>query len=330
MSTERFVKALCEYDLNPTEIADILWLASRQLSVNSQLATSETSQISTDSTTVVKNSSLDSSDFSSDTDNQTDQKQANKPFGIAPQPAVGALPAKALPIAIPDADFLNETLPLVRALRPLLKRVASTTTSRVNEAATVDRIAETDIWLPVMQADREPWFEVVVVIDRSAGMTLWQRLIADIQKLLRCYGSFRDLRIYDLVYAQGKIGLQSGSDRSIRSPKELLTAEGRRITIIFSDCTADYWWNGAMQPVLTSWGTAMPTVIWQVLPDWMWKRTALGAGEYVSIRNRIPGANNQELQATFLALRPSNRRQKPGADHLAVLSICLPVISTDR
>jgi formylglycine-generating enzyme required for sulfatase activity len=328
MSTERFVQALCEYDLNPTEIADILWLASRQPLESFQLAPSETKESL--GAPVAKSDNLDSKGFSADTSrgDQTSSQPVDRSFGIA-QPS-GVLPLTALPIAVPDAGFLHETLPLIRALKPLLKRVASATVSRVNEAATVDRIAETDIWLPVMQADREPWFEVALVIDSSAGMTLWQRLIVDIQRLLRCYGSFRDLRIWQLVYVEGEMGLQSGSDRSIRSPKELLTSDGRRITIVFSDCTADYWWNGVMQPVLASWGNAMPTVIWQVLPDWMWKRTALGAGEYVSIRNRIPGANNQELQPTFLALRPSKRRQKQGAvDFSAALPICLPVISTD-
>jgi formylglycine-generating enzyme required for sulfatase activity len=337
MNTEWFVQALSEYQLNPTEIADILWLALRQPPVSSTSTPPEDAPI-IDVTAPITGSSNDLfSNTNTTTENQINQKTSDdNSFDIINQPPVGTLPPTALPIAVPDAGFLTEALPLIRALKPLLKRVNSTIVSRVNEAATVDRIAETDIWLPVMQADREPWFEVALIIDTSAGMTLWQRLIEDIQRLLRCYGSFRDLRVWELVDIDGKIGLKSGADRSIRSPKELLTSDGRRLTMVFSDCTADYWWNGTLQPVLASWGAAMPTVIWQVLPDWMWKRTALGAGEYVSIRNRIPGATNKELNPTFLSLRPSQRRpQRNMANSRSDLGvslvppICVPVISTD-
>lgn len=342
MNIERFVEALKDCDLNPTEIADILWLALRQPRETAEPSLPDISEQTSpigQTPEAAAETNFDTPPVNDQESSQPEEKseeESDDPsFDIAAQSPTSTLPQKTLPISVPDAGFLDETLPLVRALKPLLKQVDSAIVSRVNEAATVDRIAETEIWSPVMQADREPWFEVVLILDTSAAMTLWQRLIADIQRLLRCYGSFRDFRVWQLVCSEGQIGLQAALDRSIRSPKELVSPNGRCLTMVFTDCTADYWWNGQLQPVLALWGAAMPTVIWQVLPDWMWKRTALGVGEYVAIRNRIPGATNQELKPTFLSLRPPKRFQARQASNASALlassgsSICLPVITTD-
>ncbi|MBT9310824.1 formylglycine-generating enzyme family protein [Leptothoe kymatousa] len=331
MNTERLVEALNEYALNPTEIADILWLALRQPPIDIAPEPEEKDSSETDD---IDPQPLDEGnppiEEEEDPDDGDDDEQPNNPAADIASIPPGNLPPKALPISVPDAGLLEETLPLVRALRPLLKQIESETASHVDEAATVDHIAETDIWSPILQPDREPWFEVALVIDGSAGMALWQRLIQDIQRLLRCYGSFRDFRVWELVVKDGQSGVCALPDRSVRSPRALLTPNGRRLTLVFSDCTADYWWDGSLQPMLALWGQSMPIAIWQVLPDWMWKRTALGVGEYVAIRNRIPGAANQDLKPTYLALRPPKRlAQQNTAETTSGPPICLPVITTD-
>ncbi|MBE9065286.1 formylglycine-generating enzyme family protein [Leptolyngbya cf. ectocarpi LEGE 11479] len=331
MNTERFVEALGEYALNPTEIADILWLALQQPRIDVEPVPEEKDlPTADDADTETLDTSTPPADPPEEDDNGDDDEQANdKSADIASVPP-GTLPREALPISVPDAGLLEETLPLVRALRPLLKQIESETVSHVDEAATVDHIAETDIWSPILECDREPWFEVALVIDGSAGMALWQRLIQDIQRLLRCYGSFRDFRVWELVFKDGQVGICALPDGSVRSPRALLSPNGCRLTLVFSDCTADYWWNGSLQPVLALWGQSMPTAIWQVLPDWMWKRTALGVGEYVAIRNRIPGATNHDLKPTYLSLRsPRLAKQSIDSTPASEAAICLPVITTE-
>ncbi|MEM9212916.1 MAG: SAV_2336 N-terminal domain-related protein [Cyanobacteria bacterium P01_F01_bin.150] len=393
MSTEQFVAALSECDLNPTEIADILWLALRQLDSAEQFGEDKTNDGQEDGArgddgqedgagdddgqedeagdddgqedeagdddsqedgaedddgqNAVEDGAAggdlppgdddeeESGEETGDEDKDDGSDQQSS-FDIAAQDASGVLPEKAVPISVPDAGFLEETLPLVRALRPILKQIASETVSYVDEAATVDRIAETNIWSPVLQPDYEPWFDVAFVIDSSASMHLWERLIQDIQRLLRCYGSFRDFRVWQLKVTEGQVGICAVPDQVMRHPRALLAPDGRRLTLVFSDCTAEYWWDGTLQPMLALWGESMPTSIWQVLPDWMWKRTALGVGEYVAIRNRIPGATNGELNPIFLSLRPSilsPAEPSQAADSLVGASpakpICVPVITTE-
>jgi formylglycine-generating enzyme required for sulfatase activity len=339
MSTEQLVAALSEYKLNPTEIADILWLALRQPreAVNAEDETSQGDEGAPNVGEQTPPGGASTADTQEDDDSESreEPKDDQDPsFDIAPDIPSGTLPRNALPIFVPDAGLIEETLPLVRALKPLLKQIASATASHVNEAETVDRIAETDIWSPVLQPDREPWFEVALVIDGSAAMSIWQRLIQDIQRLLRCYGSFRDFRIWKLVVTDGQVGICAVPDQVARNPKALLAPDSRRLTLVFSDCTADYWWDGTLQPVLALWGNSMPTAIWQVLPDWMWKRTALGVGEYVAIRNRLPGATNPKLNPIYLSLRPSKSRRTPSVEETEAetspgVPICVPVITTD-
>ena len=341
MSTEQFVAALTEYRLDPTEIAEVLWLALHQ----------PRSEILEASESVVSNEDADSEEDTIDAGvddpeqdpvdppEQTDDASLTDDalFELASEPPSGILPERALPIFVPDANFLNETLPLVRAMKPLLKQIESQLLSYVNEVATVERIAETDIWSPVMELGQEPWFDVALVIDSSPAMSIWQRLIQDIQRLLRCYGSFRDFRVWQLVVTDGKAGVWTAAspDPVARSPKALLTPDARRLVLVFSDCTANYWWDGLLQPTLEMWGDAMPTAIWQVLPDWMWKRTALGVGEYVAVRNHIPGANNSKLTPVFLSLRSAvkRRRQPPEPVSDSALAIpapvCIPVVTSE-
>jgi formylglycine-generating enzyme required for sulfatase activity len=55
----------------------------------------------------------------------------------------------------------------------------------------------------------------------------------------------------------------------------------------------------------------MPIAIWQMLPEWMWQRTALGRGTYVAVRNSIPGAINSQLKAEVLGLdEPEDRENR--------------------
>ncbi|ABW31985.1 SAV_2336 N-terminal domain-related protein [Acaryochloris marina] len=347
MSTEQFVSALTEYKLDPTEIAEILWLALRE---PEKFDVSDVDQENKDPDDNLELEDVDDDNLDlengneedagneEDDDNDNQNDEVDEPdFGVAPELPSGKLPQKALPISIPDPDILDETLPLVRALKPILKQIDSQFCSSVNEAETVERIAETDIWSPILEPDQEPWYEVALVIDSSPAMDLWQRLIQDIRRLLRCYGSFRDFRVWQLNVKQGEVGICAAPDPVLRSPNALLTPDARRLILVFSDCTANYWWDGSLQPILSLWGDSTPTAIWQVLPDWMWKRTALGIGEYVAVRSRTPGAKNTKLTPIYMSLRSTVNRGRRRSDQepdqtqetQSSSPVCIPIITSD-
>jgi formylglycine-generating enzyme required for sulfatase activity len=228
-------------------------------------------------------------------------------------PEVGVLPAQTLPVWVADPAMLTDSLSIIRALKPLLQKIAVGTGKRLDEAATVENIARTRLWLPILKPEQEPWFDIVLVVDRGSSMHIWQRLVRDVVRILRCYGAFRDVQVFDLkinpttsatttsATKRQAVQLISKPHRPGHAPSEVIDQRGRRIVIVLSDCAGSYWWDGTLLPMLQAWGKVMPTVVWQMLPAWMWQRTALGRGTAVAMSNDIPGVENQRLKMRIQA-----------------------------
>ena len=240
----------------------------------------------------------------------------------APNPQVGVLPPQTLPVWLADPAMLTDSLAVIRALKPLLQKVAAGTGKRLDEPATVDNIARTRLCLPILVPEQEPWFDIILVVDRGSSMHIWQRLVKDVVRILGRYGAFRDVQVFDLVVNQidNTVQLISKPQRPAHRSSELIDQRGRRIAILLSDCAGAYWWNGTLLPMLQEWGKIMPTVVWQMLPAWMWKRTALGRGTAVGISNDIPGVANQRLNT-----RIQERDQPEDADK----RISVPVVTSE-
>ena len=217
-------------------------------------------------------------------------------------PQAGVLPPKTLPIWLADPEMLTDSLAIICALRPLLQKVDAGFSKHLDEPATVDFVARTQLVLPILEAEQESWFDLVLVVDQGSSMHIWQRLVQDVVRVLRRYGAFRDVRAFDLVINQeasvpdDKVLLVSKPGRPGHRPSELIDQRGRRIVIILSDCAGQYWWNGTLLQALYDWGNVMPTAVWQMLPPATWERTALGEGVAVAISNDIPGGANQQLK----------------------------------
>jgi tetratricopeptide (TPR) repeat protein/GTPase SAR1 family protein len=219
-----------------------------------------------------------------------------------------------LAIRLPDARSLPEPLALARALRPLFLRVPSANLV-LDEAATIDRIAEEQLWTAVLKPDLEPWLELALVVDESPSMLLWQRTIRELQGLLEGYGIFRDVRTWGMIIepvvdrngiTEQQVRLRPGigkvaRDRRTRSPGELLDPQGRRLIMIATDCVAPHWHDGTMLSTLKTWSQSSSTAIIQMLPEWLWSRTALGRAAPVRFRSLFPGLSSNCLQAKPLS-----------------------------
>ena len=244
----------------------------------------------------------------------------------SPQVA-GILPTDALPVWLTDPAMLNDPLAVIQAMKPLLRKVDAGTGYQLNEAATVDFIARTRMWLPVLDPELEPCFDILLVVDRGSSMRLWQRLVDDLVQTLKRYGAFRDLQVFDLevnvdaITPKDAVFLRTHPERPSHRPSEVLEQRGRRIAIVLSDCAGEYWWNGTLLPMLQTWAAVMPTAIWQMLPEWMWERTALGRGTAVALSNGTPGATNQQLLRQVMGRRdePDDAQQR----------VSVPIITTE-
>jgi|694.fasta_scaffold01205_27 serine/threonine-protein kinase len=307
-SIEQLVSTLGDQlDLTGEQIADVLWL------------TLELQKYETNSDEEIPNLQDANSDILPKTFNQaTDESQVTEP--ITPtaskskeessirktsekQGSVyansGSGGIQGLSIGVPDAPSLREPLKLAQALRPLMRQVATGKRLILDEAATVQRIAEERIFMPVLKAEPELWLDLALVIDESHSMLIWGHTIQELKEIFKKYGIFRDIRIWGLQPDETGNSLQifsrMGSSKRLTDPKEIVDPTGRRLILIVSDCVSNIWRKGMMFPVLKMWTEKQPLTILQMLPEWMWRRTALDLGTAVGFKSSMMGVANQQL-----------------------------------
>ena len=92
------------------------------------------------------------------------------------------------------------------------------------------------------------------------------------------------MRVWGLVTdddAGGKVWLHRGFGHNARregrrcKPAEMIDPAGRRLILIISDCMAAPWYTGQVSQLLTMWADHSVVTIIQILPEWLWARSAL-------------------------------------------------------
>jgi formylglycine-generating enzyme required for sulfatase activity len=222
------------------------------------------------------------------------------------------VPEKGLPIQVQSAPALPDTRSIARSLRPLMRKVPSLNRVELDEMATVNRIAERDIWVPILKRSPERWFDLELVVEASEFSFIWQDTINEFQHLLENQGAFRNVRTWNVraseagkprleVKKQWNVEVESGS--SSRSPKELIDASGRCLVLYVSDCRSQIWQQGQIHDWLALWSKHCPTTIVQLLPERLWRQSELDVGFAVQAGSLIPGAVNSQLQVREIGVR---------------------------
>ena len=323
-TVDGFIAAFGKLGLIGEEIADVIWLALNVQQYEPPYSLEENPPVTSESTKLDKSSKLPDSRPPKDSSNSSDNTPISATSDSSRQAEILGSKEQSggestggnqdLAIRLPNARSLQEPLPLARALRPLFRRVSSTNMV-LDEAATIERIAEEQLWTPVLKPDLEPWLELALVVDESKSMLLWQQTIRELQSLLERYGIFRDVRTWGMVIDQvvdkdGQVEEQvrirpgignAARNQRPRSPGELIDPQGRRLVLIATDCVATHWHDGTVLSALKTWSQSGSTAIIQMLPEWLWSRTALGLAAPVRFRALLPGISSQRLQAKPLS-----------------------------
>lgn len=236
-----------------------------------------------------------------------------------PGPAVPTEGARATPFRVPAVPMLPEALRLDRALRPLKRRVPSRVQVTLDEDATVQRIAEQALWLPVFRPSPERWLELALVVDGYSSMVIWEPLLADLRRLFERSGACRDVRVWRLVAdssrGETRLRLADESGRCARHVRELVEGTGRRLIWVLSDCVAPYWRdNAALFDLLRLWSRSNPLTLVQMLPQRFWPRSGLSGMMPINLRAGMPGALNARLR---------------GDESCPPASLKLPVVTLD-
>ncbi|HEY9691096.1 MAG TPA: SAV_2336 N-terminal domain-related protein [Oculatellaceae cyanobacterium] len=300
-----------EVGLSAEEIADTIWLAlymgeAELISSDFPFSQEDEAGINNrDSKETFPKLQPEISDSQATGRNQPTEEQK---AGIYPRTQNQTSTGSDLFFKVPDAPSLREPLTLARALKPLMRRIPSGTTLVLDEAATIQRIADEGLWLPVLRPTLEPWLDLELVVDESISMQIWRHTIRDLERLLKNYGIFRDVRVWGLIAdEQEQVQIRRGigataKNQPLRSPAELIDPSGRRLVLVVSDCVSSLWRNGKVMSALEIWTRRGVMAIVQMLPKWLWKRTALGRASEVRLQGLIPGVFNQKLIAKEVSL----------------------------
>jgi formylglycine-generating enzyme required for sulfatase activity len=219
-------------------------------------------------------------------------------------------PPQGTPFPVPAAPALRTRLDLARSLRPLMRKVPSRIRQELDEEATVNHIAETRIWRPVVRPQPERWLDLELVVEDSKTTVVWERAIAELQHLVEYQGAFRTIRTWRLSVPD----LQTASVQDIKlfprwreppetrqyqrphSPRELLDPSSRRLVLLLTDCTSALWWRGLIHETLWAWAETQPVSIVQLFPERLWTRTALSNGHIVRLGTTGSGLPNSRLE----------------------------------
>ncbi|UJW32509.1 CHAT domain-containing protein [Saccharothrix sp. AJ9571] len=230
---------------------------------------------------------------------------------------------RGLALRSPAVPALRDQLDLARALRSFGRRVPGRRPSILDEDATIARIADEGLWLPVLRPAPERWLGLTLVMDVAPSMAVWQQTLAEFRALTEWLGVFRDVRVHTF-------------DSSVHGelPDTLADTEvGRSTIVVVTDAIGAGWYSGRVDPLLRTWGRRAPTAVVTVLPQRMWPGIAVRTAAD-EVRVPEPGARNAswlvrgeasvpipvfELSARWLALWTGTVTGAPGLHRVALL-----------
>lgn len=287
-----------DLELDGLEIAEAIWLAPFLGSIQPLAAPMITSQGQT--ATQSRDSAGISQEESVSSETENSQAESLVEAGVPHAAGVPTKGGRQVPFRSPTASALPHTLQLGRALRPLRRRVDSPHRLVLDEEASVERIARTGLWTPVLRSPRSRWLEVALVVDASRSMSLWRRTILELCAFLRHHGAFRDVRTWSITTEGEAVRLYRGLDgannnRPERHPRELLDPSRRRLVLVASDCVSPAWHTGRIAELFDVWGQHLPVAILDLLPQRVWLRTALRRYPALWLHGSAPGLPNTRL-----------------------------------
>ncbi|MHC5771986.1 MAG: SAV_2336 N-terminal domain-related protein, partial [Nostoc sp.] len=268
-----------EVEMSAEEIADTIWLALQMQEFQAESVSSGCPLNKEDERGINKQESQSEQGIlpkTSELGETPTPSPEERKAGIYPRNQQHTSKSLDLSFKVPDARSLREPLTLARALKPLMRRIPSGRELVLDEAATIQRIADEGLWIPVLRPTVEPWLDLELVVDEAISMQIWRHTIRELERLLKNYGIFRDVRVWGLITDENEqvqirrgIGATARS-QTPRSPKELIDPSGRRLVLVVSDCVSSLWRNGAVTPVLELWAKQGSMAIVQMLPKWLW------------------------------------------------------------
>jgi|GEM_PF-3207982 len=228
----------------------------------------------------------------------------------------------ATPLLVPGTPGLTDALRIGRALRPLMRRVPSRHALILDETATAEESAEARTFTEVKRPASASWLDLGIVVDRSGAMEIWARTVVELRDLLERHRAFRNVRAWDMVEESGALVLRTWSKqpRTINAA-ELSDPTGTQLIAVISDCVSRAWSSEQMPELLRTWNEHGPVAIFQVMPQNLWRRTALRHAQPTFVCATAPGVSNRYARDLF------EKETRAGGDEGPTVTV--PVTSID-
>ena len=289
---------LRKLELSDEDLADVIWLAGQMGGFEGKAQEAETNQPESESDNVI---------WQDEDDQETtgDDSQSDRVIQAFTEPIIEeelktSTNTRSLPFQAPAAPAIQNTLLITRQLRPLMKKFPSSRKRILDEEATVTRIAERGVFVPVTKPEPERWLDLELIIEQSRSSFIWQETVDELRQILEIHGAFRNVRVWNL--SENKTQLQlfrrkkgKYSHQRQHSYRELIHSDGRGLVLLVSDCVSSIWQQGEIHYWLQKWSQKQPAAILQLFPERMWDSTQLGVGRKLFSSALTPGVTNPKL-----------------------------------
>jgi hypothetical protein len=192
--------------------------------------------------------------------------------------------ASPVTIRLADAPALPKSRELARALAPLRYGPRRRSPAGgIDEEATAVHIAQARSHGVTYKATRRRRFDLDLVLDVGGSGPMWVRLAEELADTLRFSGAFRDVRPWVLDTDWDGIPLQPTYDvtRTGDMPRfaaSTLCRESRRpLILVVTDGSGRAWQSREVYEPLREWAAHGMLVLAQLLPAYLWNRSALRA-----------------------------------------------------
>ncbi|MFF4258574.1 SAV_2336 N-terminal domain-related protein [Streptomyces sp. NPDC001663] len=299
-------------DLDPHEVLDMLWLASRlpegaddlplrrrtlrRTSPEAPATEPRQPVVDDEVETDEPNARSSGTDLPGLTTSELHAAPLPPPLPDLPQHLPPVDPGKpALPLLVPEEKALRDELVIGRALRPLKRKRPSPRLRELDEAATAAQLAETRLPDVVMRPTRERWLNLVVVVDDGVSMLLWHRLTSELLTTLHRLGAFRSIQVRGIETRSTGAPVLRGHafdpHSTALSPSTLLDPSGQTLILVVSDGMGAGWRTGTVHDVLLQWAASGPVAVLHTLPPALWDGSGIQAGHWQATTRHPGGAN---------------------------------------
>ena len=177
---------------------------------------------------------------------------------------------------IPTPRHYTQYNQFATVLKILRQQSYSLTDEVLDEDATVEYIANTQIWNVVTKPKQELKFTLNIIIEKSESMMVWEEMTKDFVSAVSGFIFFKNLKVYYLEESEKEFQLYSDKKcQSKVSVNVFHSLEQRNLTMLMSDCISQPWSDERGYKFLQNITQLTPFMILNMLPQRIWKRTIL-------------------------------------------------------